>query len=95
MNRDQEIEDVREVMDLPAGRRLVWRVLGEARIFRSCFTGNSKTFFLEGKRDIGLFILREIMDICPERFGQMQAEATEYNFKEEAQNATDDGYESI
>jgi hypothetical protein len=49
--------------------------MAEAGIFRSSFTGNSETFFNEGKRSIGLFVLDELMQAKPDAFALMQKEA--------------------
>lgn len=72
--RDREDGDLRKVLSLPEGRRLIWKILAEAGVFRSSFTGNSETFYNEGRRRIGLFILNEIMTVKPEAFTQMQQE---------------------
>lgn len=44
----------------PAGRRVLSYLLNESGVFETSFTGNSRTFYNEGKRDIGL----DIMDHC-------------------------------
>jgi hypothetical protein len=72
---DRQLSDIRRVLGIPEGRRLVWRLMSEAGIFRSSFTGNSETFFREGKRNIGLFILADVMVAQPESFTVMQREA--------------------
>ena len=53
------------------GRRIVWRLLGEAGVYRTSFTGNSETFFREGKRSLGLFVLDEVMSSSHEQFMAM------------------------
>lgn len=82
--RAQELEDIRFVMQTIPGRRVMWRMLSEANIFRSCFTGNSTTFYLEGKRDCMLPYYQDIMKACPELFWMAQQE----NIKLEKQEAT-------
>jgi hypothetical protein len=72
--RIRELEDLVAVMETEAGRRLVWRLLSRAGVFTSSFTGNSATFFNEGKRDMGLFILAEIMEACDEQYFIMTRE---------------------
>lgn len=57
--RDQEIADLKAILDTAHGRRFLWKLLGEARMFHPCFTGNSETYYLLGKRDFGLKILRD------------------------------------
>ena len=72
--RIRELEDVVAVMDTEAGRRFVWRLLSRAGVFTSSFTGNSTTFFNEGKRDQGLFLLSETMEGCDELYYVMTRE---------------------
>jgi hypothetical protein len=72
--REQELEDLKSVMRTQHGRRLLWRILSDANMFRSCFTGNSTTFYLEGKRDVVLPYYQDIMQACPELFWQAQQE---------------------
>jgi len=39
------------------GKRLLWWLLAETHVYRSSFTGNSLTYFLEGERAVGLKVL--------------------------------------
>lgn len=57
------------------GRRFIWRLLSITGVYRSSFTGDSKTFFREGERNVGLQILRDIHEIAPEAITQMTIEA--------------------
>lgn len=77
LQRKQEIEDVRWLMSSPRGRRFVWRVLSKAGIYRTSFTGNSETFFREGARNLGLFLLAEINDHALDDYVVMLREAKE------------------
>lgn len=52
--------DIKWLMANKQGRRIVCRLLAEAGIHRTSFTGNSETFFREGKRAFGLFIESEV-----------------------------------
>jgi len=72
---DRQYSDLRKVLASPEGRRFVWRLMSEAGVFRSSFTGNSETFFREGKRNIGLIILGDVMVAQPDSFTVMQREA--------------------
>ena len=47
------------------GKRILCAVLDQTGIFTSSFTGNSATFFLEGKRAVGLYIYRLLMTADP------------------------------
>lgn len=79
LTRQVEANDVKWLMSSKQGRRFVWRLLGEAGVFRTSFTGNSETFFKEGKRAIGLFILGEISAHSPEAYALMQTESRATN----------------
>lgn len=77
--RHRELEDMRWLMGHVQGRRVVWRWLEEAGVFRTSFTGNSVTFFNEGRRAMGLFVLAELMEACPEQYSRMQREHNRKN----------------
>jgi hypothetical protein len=72
--RRQEVEDIKWLMGHKQGRRIAWRLLSEAGVYRTTFTGNSTGFMLEGKRAIGLFLLAEINDHCLDQFVLMLKE---------------------
>lgn len=67
--------DVRAVMDTPAGRRFVWAQIEVPGTFGPSFTGNSGTFFNEGKRDVGIKLMVEVQADCPELYVVMLTEA--------------------
>jgi hypothetical protein len=73
--RDRELNDFRFIVQTPEGRRYVWRLLSATGVFRTSFTGNSTTFFNEGMRNIGLMIMADLNEACPERYQQMMNEA--------------------
>ncbi len=70
-----EVADVRFLLGTQQGRRYVWRHLTNAGIFETSFTGNSTTFFNEGKRAVGLKMLAEVMEANPEAYVVMMSEA--------------------
>jgi hypothetical protein len=63
---------LKAVLSTDQGKAVIWKLLGDCRIFQTSFTGSSETFFLEGKRSIGLSILTDIMRVDPESFVKMQ-----------------------
>lgn len=69
-----DAEDIKWLMGSKRGRRIVWRLLGRTGVFRSSFTGNSETFFREGERNVGLFLLAQINGNCPETYNLMVQE---------------------
>lgn len=72
--RAREVADFVALMGTESGRRFVWRLLGKTGLYRSSFTGNSETFFREGERNIGLWVMSEIDALCPESYALMVRE---------------------
>ena len=73
--RDRELHDLRSVMDSVEGRRFVWRLLSQAGVFRTSFTGNSTTFFNEGMRNMGLIVLADVQEACASQYLVMMNES--------------------
>lgn len=69
-----ETEDLKWVMSNKRGRRFVWRLMERTGIYRTSFTGNSTTFFNEGQRNIGLMLVSEIHEVCPDQYTLMVKE---------------------
>lgn len=57
------------------GRRIVWRLLEQAGVFRLSFNPNAMTMaFAEGNRNFGLGTLLKIHALCPELYPVMVTE---------------------
>lgn len=69
-----EAEDIKWLMSGKRGRRVMWRLLDRAGVFRTSFTGNSETFFREGQRNIGLAYLSQVHEVAPETYQSMVEE---------------------
>lgn len=72
--RQVAANDIKWLMSVKQGRRLMHRLIGEAGVYRTTFTGNSETFFREGKRAFGLFLMSEVKTHSPEEYLLMLAE---------------------
>jgi hypothetical protein len=73
-----EVEDVKWLMGSKRGRRILWRVLERAGVFRLSFNTNSMTMaFAEGARNEGLRMLATIHSACPDLYPTMLKEANE------------------
>lgn len=59
--KKQDLDDVAKVLGTKEGRRMIWKQLESAKIFHSCYTGNSATFYNEGRRDLGLELFNKVM----------------------------------
>jgi hypothetical protein len=75
--RENEATDIKQLMTHAWGRRLVWRMLDKAGMYRTSFTGNSETFFREGMRNYGIWLTALINEHCPEQYAAMVAESKE------------------
>ena len=71
----RENEDLSKMLNDPAGRRVLWRILDQSKLLApDMFTGNSTTFYNLGKRDLGLWLYNEIMGSEPKAFMAMMDE---------------------
>jgi len=53
------------------GRLFIWHVLSLCEIYSDTFMGNSTTFYLEGKRAVGLAVLQLLEDINPTSYARL------------------------
>ena len=72
--RQQELDDIRELMATALGRRIMWRLLAMSGVYRLSYTGNSETYFREGQRSVGLRLIADIHEACPEAYVEMLKE---------------------
>jgi hypothetical protein len=66
--------DMKWLMADKRGRRVMFDLLSRAGIYTSSFTGNSETFFREGRRSIGLEYLKEVESLAFDGFVKMLQE---------------------
>lgn len=84
--KDTEEADFKWLMGSKRGRRIVWRQLDRAGVFRLSFNTNAMTMaFAEGNRNEGLRIIAMIHEQCPELYTVMVKEQVHDN------RNTDDG----
>lgn len=75
-----EDDDFKWLMSNKRGRRIVWRLLEQAGVFRISFSQNSMQMaFNEGGRNYGNKILAQIHLLCPELYPAMLKESTNVN----------------
>jgi hypothetical protein len=75
--RENEEADLKWLMGNKRGRRVIWRLLDQAGVFRSSFNTNAMAMsFAEGHRNYGLRILGMIHTQCPELYPTMMKEQT-------------------
>ncbi len=70
--------DLKFVMDDPRGRRVLYKFIFQLAAVESLSynaTGNNETNFREGRRDVGLLMMKELQDRLPEQYLAMLGEA--------------------
>lgn len=89
--RDRELNDIRRICGRSEGRRLFWRIFTRAHIYETTFTGDPLAgAFKEGERNLGLFLLADLMEAAPDRLMEMMKEA-EAESKKEADPPKEEG----
>lgn len=67
--------NMREVVKTTQGKEVIWAILAMCGLYTESFTGNSQTFYMEGKRAIGLEILQLMEDTDKTLYARMLLEA--------------------
>lgn len=76
--RLQRADDLRAVMGTPEGRRFVWRLLNEAGLFSSSYTGEAISgAFTEGKRAFAVHLVKQLQAESRDAYVVMVREAAE------------------
>lgn len=75
LSKDTEESDLKWLMSKRQGRRIVWRLLDQAGVFRPVFNTNAMSMaFAEGNRNYGLRLLTQIHSVTPELYPIMVKE---------------------
>ena len=75
--RTEELEDINDVMANVQGRRMMYRFLSQAGIYKTTYSKDApehNIFFREGMRNLGLWILNEVQESSPELYLKMLKE---------------------
>lgn len=85
LQQEADDQDLHDVLSTPEGRAVLYRVLGKARVFGISYSPGSfdRTSFNEGARNLGLWLLSDIMRVSPGTFELMKKEAGSKEIKEE------------
>lgn len=87
--REQEVSDLKWLMGHEEGRRIAWRFLEEAGVFRTSFSlSELEMAFREGNRNAGVKLLGEINEHCPQRYMQMVKERKDAGNRSNKPNAS-------
>lgn len=89
-SREQELDDVRQLLKLPAGRRFLWRFLERCGVYKSSYDpSGSRVYFNEGERNIGIMLLAEITQADPESYVSMMLESERQKFQQQNEKEKD------
>ena len=90
LSRDNERDDMKWLMGSKRGRRIIWRQLERAGVFKPTFNTNAMTMaFNEGNRKEGLKVLTLIHEACPEHYQTMVREANEHRKHDDGNDRND------
>ncbi|MCJ7050770.1 MULTISPECIES: hypothetical protein [Klebsiella pneumoniae complex] len=78
LRRENELNDLRLICETEYGRRFIWRLIEQAGVWRTTYTGEAlSAAFAEGKRNTGLKVFSDVMEACPDQYLAMAGEARE------------------
>lgn len=60
---DKDQESLEFLLSDPSGRWFLMRLFDKCKLFSDTFTGNSRSFYLEGMRNVALMYLQEISQL--------------------------------
>ena len=63
------------LMSNKRGRAIVRDLMTFCGVYRASFTGNSETYFREGQRNVGLYMLALVQEHAPQQYVEMVKEA--------------------
>lgn len=74
-NRDRHLDDIREILKTPQGRRLLWNILSSCAVMSASMSLEPLNMaYREGQRSIGLTMMQDIMEAQPEAYDRMRRE---------------------
>lgn len=73
--RKRDREDLARALQTDFGRRLLWRVLFECDVFGDLRVQSADVHYRIGKRDVGIWLLRQIEGVDPSATWQLAREA--------------------
>ena len=61
VKEEQEILDLKHVLESPHGRRVMWRLMEHCKVFNTVWEPSAKIHYNSGQQDVGHFIMTEIV----------------------------------
>ena len=69
--RDQELADIKAIINSPEGLRFFRRLMEDGMMFTTTWTGNSRGMFLEGHRNLVLKYFGDITEVAPNKIAEL------------------------
>lgn len=97
--REKKLNDLRWVLSTPQGRRFLWGLMADCRVFNDRFYSDERqSEYMKGRRIIGQDLFHDILEAEPNSYLKMQQEQDakevreviklEKNIKEKLKNPT-------
>ena len=75
--RDQEVHEMKEVLETYGGRATVWRIIAWCGLMQAVPADTNAAFRDIGKKDVGQRLLNEVFTSAPDAYMVMRQEAQE------------------
>lgn len=72
--RDQELEDLRQVISTEEGRRTMWRFMVHCKAFNSVWVPSAGIHYNSGQQDVGFYLINECEQADRDLFFKMMKE---------------------
>ena len=72
--REQQLNDLKFVLETPQGRRVMWGLLEHCKTFNSVWESSAKIHYNSGQQDIGHYLMAEIVEADEKYLYQMMKE---------------------
>ena len=83
LKRLREVEELRVLLDTYGGRAFVWRLLEYCGVYHAAPGSSSDMARFEGRRDVGLWVVKECFTSDPGSYTLMRREAEDRDVGEE------------
>ena len=80
---ERDKQALNALLDSEEGRWFLMRLLDKTKVMSDSFTGNSATFYNEGRRKVGVDLVNEIAALGLDAFAKKQLAEREYVLKQQ------------
>ncbi len=83
--RDEQLNDLKVLLSIPEGRRVLWRILEHCAIYSSTYSHvHATASFLEGQRQVGTTVVGWMTGVDPLAYPRLMAEGRQDRATDEA-----------